>query len=85
MALAGERLDLDAVVGLLLEVLLDVVDDDHLRQISAQRTEVFHPGVASLLDVVSVQPVLDDLVLVDSVEDPVCVLGDSGLLLGRRP
>lgn len=64
-----------AVVGLFLEVFLEVVDHDDFGEVSAEQTEVFDPGVVSVdRDVVAVEAVLDHAGLVDSVEDPVCVL-----------
>ena len=77
-ALTRERLDLDAVVGLLLEVLLHIVNDDDFGQIATQNAQVFDPVIAFLSNVIAVQPVLDHLLVVDAVENVV------GVLLSKR-
>ena len=73
-SVACERLDKYAIVGLLLEVLLDVVDDNDLREVATELAEVFDPRFTFDVAVVSVKPVLHDFVFVDAVYDPVCVL-----------
>ena len=65
--------DVDPVVRLQVEVVGGVVDDDDLRQVSAQSAEVFQVYPFLRLRVLVVQSVRDLPLKVDSVEDPVGV------------
>ena len=66
--------DVDAIVGLQLEVVCDVVHYDGFAQISTQTTQILHIDALPELAAVSVQTVANALELVEVVEDPVCVL-----------
>ena len=67
-------LDVDAVVGLLLEVLRVVVHDQRLGQVSAQLAQVFLVHVLAETAVRPVQPVADQLLGVEAVQNEVRVV-----------
>jgi hypothetical protein len=64
---------LDAVLGLLTKVLGRVVDDDRCLQLPAQPRQVLQVRVLQRLElrVLSEEPVLDELMGVDLVQNPI--------------
>ena len=70
--------DVDAIVGLQLEVFRDVVHYYSLRKVPAQAAQILHVDALSELAAVPVEPVADALELVEVVEDPVRVLFQPG-------
>ena len=71
------RLDEDAVVRLELKVLGHVVDNDRLRQVSADAAQILHKNMAVGGGVLPIQAVGDAFRLVNLVKDPVSILNNS--------
>ena len=66
--------DIDAIFGLELEVVRNIVHYYGLRKVPSQAAKILHVDALSELAAVSVEPVADALEFVEVVEDPVCVL-----------
>ena len=71
------RLDEDAVIRLEHEVLGHVVDNDRLRQVSADAAQILHKNMAVGGGVLPIQAVGDAFRLVNLVKDPVSILNNS--------
>lgn len=72
------RLDENTVVRLELEVLGHIVDNDRLRQVSTDATQILDENRPVRQGVLSVQPILDALRLVYLVQHPVGVILHGG-------
>jgi hypothetical protein len=61
--------------------MLQVIDHDHFREVTAKHAQVFDPNVAVFVQMLTVESVLDELLIVDSIQYVVSVLGKIVLLL----
>ena len=75
MWVTSPGLDHDSVVWLETEVLSDVIDDEELLEVPADLGEVLDGELSLSCGVVPVQPVADVIFIIQSVQDPVSILG----------
>ena len=68
------RFDEDSIVRLSLEVLGNVIDDNHLFDITADPAQVLDKMPVMGNCMLSVKPEADVVGFIDEVQDPVCVL-----------
>ena len=74
MRVIEPALNKNSIIRLQLEILRNIIHNNNLRQVSSKLTQVLNKKVSLLLAVLSIKPVLDVLISIELIQDPVRIL-----------